>query len=77
MFRQAGRHAAVGLEIGIAVAIGVLGGKYLDTKLGTEPIFFWIGFGLGIGAAVKALVDAARAGKRELTDNDGPPTENH
>lgn len=77
MFEQAGRHAAVGLEIGIAMAIGLIGGNYLDSKLDTEPIFFWIGFGLGIGAAAKALLDAARAAKKELTENDEPPTKRH
>lgn len=77
MFKQAGRHAAVGLEIGIAMAIGLIGGNYLDSKLDTKPIFFWIGFCLGIGAAVKALVDTVRAAKRELADNDEPPTKRH
>ncbi len=69
MFRQAGRFAAVGLEMGIAVAIGILGGQYLDSHFETEPVFFWIGFALGLGAAFKAIFDAARLAHKELTDN--------
>jgi ATP synthase protein I len=61
MWQQAGRFAAVGVEIGFAMAIGVFGGRYLDGKFDTEPLLFWIGFTVGLGAAVKALVDATKS----------------
>ena len=64
MWKQAGRFGAVGLEMGIAVVIGMLGGDFLDTELDTEPVFFWIGFALGLAAAAKAVVDAARQVKK-------------
>ncbi|MDJ0762556.1 MAG: AtpZ/AtpI family protein [Myxococcota bacterium] len=69
MLRQAGRFAAVGLEMGIAVAIGIFGGRYLDEKFDSAPVFFWIGFVLGVGAAGKAVFDAFRMAKKELTGN--------
>ena len=70
MRRQTGRFVSVGLEMGISVAIGILGGWYLDGKFGTTPVLFWIGFGLGVGAAGKAVWDAARRARKELM-NDG------
>lgn len=66
MWRQATRFLAVGTEMGIAVAIGILGGHYLDDKLGTEPILFWVGFSFGLGAAGKALFDAARRTRKDI-----------
>jgi F0F1-type ATP synthase assembly protein I len=52
--------ASFGLEMGVAVVIGIGGGYYLDSWLGTGPLFFWLGFVLGMGAAVKAVVDAVK-----------------
>ena len=62
-------YAGVGLEMGIAVAIGIIGGRYLDRQFDTAPVLFWCGFFLGIGAAVRALIDIAAKAKRELNDD--------
>lgn len=72
MLQQASRYAAVGLEMGLAMALGILGGRYADSYFETKPIFFWVGFGLGVGAAAKAIVDATRRLRKELTDNETP-----
>lgn len=56
--------------MGIAVGIGIIGGRYLDSRWETTPIFFWCGFLLGIGAAAKALVDIAVKAKREMSENE-------
>ena len=72
MWRQATRYGAVGLEMGIAVLIGIVGGQYLDDWLDTEPVFFWVGFALGLGAAATAIYDAARSAKRMLSGNGTP-----
>jgi ATP synthase protein I len=71
MWRIAGTTGAVGIEIAAAIAIGYLGGNYLDNKLGTHPWIGYIGLLAGIGAAVKALVRVARAYKRDQGDG-GP-----
>ncbi len=64
--KQVGLFAAVGLEIGFAMAIGVFGGRYLDEEFSTKPLFFWLGFVIGLGAAVKALVDAAKSARANM-----------
>jgi len=70
MWRSAGSFAAVGLEMGFALVLGMLGGWYLDGKLETEPLFFWIGFGLGLAAAAKAVYDGARRARKAMGNNE-------
>jgi ATP synthase protein I len=64
------QYASLGLEMGIAVILGIWGGKFLDNRLGTAPIFLWLGFGLGVGAAIKSLVNIAKKAQEELKDDD-------
>jgi len=71
MLGQATRFAAVGLEMGLAVTIGIFGGRYLDGIWETKPTFVLIGLGLGVAAAGKALLDAARRARKTMEDN-GP-----
>jgi F0F1-type ATP synthase assembly protein I len=70
MWKQAGRLSAIGLEMGFAVSLGVLGGGYLDDRFGTKPLLFWIGFAVGLGAAVKAVVDGAREVRKAMEADD-------
>jgi F0F1-type ATP synthase assembly protein I len=46
--------------MGIAVAVGYLGGNWLDGQWGTSPYLGLIGLLLGVGAAGKALWSTAR-----------------
>ena len=48
------------------MAIGVFGGRYLDEKFDTAPILFWVGFLIGLGAAIKAVVDVANAARANM-----------
>jgi ATP synthase protein I len=73
MLKQSGRFAAVGLEMGIAIGLGILVGRYLDDYFETSPALFWVGLSLGLGAAAKAVYDAAKKAKRAV-ENDEPPT---
>jgi F0F1-type ATP synthase assembly protein I len=61
--------------MGLAMAIGVFGGRYVDEWLQTKPVFLFVGMALGIGAGVKALWDAARRIKREWEEDDASPDE--
>lgn len=54
--------------MGISVIIGILGGLYLDKKFDTDPLFFWLGFVLGVGAAAKTIVNIAKFLKEEAAD---------
>lgn len=56
--------------MGLAVAIGVFGGRYIDGWLGTKPVFLFVGLALGIGAGIKALVEAVRKVKRAWEQDD-------
>lgn len=56
MWRLAGRYSALGIEMAAAVAIGTLGGRWLDDHLGTGPYLFWFGLVVGIGAATRTVV---------------------
>jgi F0F1-type ATP synthase assembly protein I len=74
MFKQGSRYLGVGLEMGIAVFVGIWGGRYLDDKFETAPFFFWFGMVVGIGAAAKAIVDAARSAQKEMMDDGSSST---
>lgn len=51
------RVLEVGWFVGIAIVAGVLSGQWLDTKLGTQPLFAIIWLFLGL---VTAIYGAAR-----------------
>ena len=68
MVKQAGQFMAVGLEMGLAVFIGIVLGHFLDDYFDTKPVFFWIGFGLGILTAAKALYDATKKAKKIMDE---------
>jgi ATP synthase protein I len=61
LWRIAGSTGAVGIEVAVAIAIGYLGGHWLDGKFHTSPWLTLVGFVAGIGAAAKALVRVTRA----------------
>jgi F0F1-type ATP synthase assembly protein I len=65
MWRIAGNTGAVGIEVAAAIAIGYLGGHYLDRKFGTQPWITYLGVLAGIGAAIKALIRVVRSYQRD------------
>jgi len=69
MLKESGRFAAVGLEMGLAVIIGILVGRWLDSKFGTEPWLFRVGLFAGLGAAAKAVYDVWARARREMKDD--------
>jgi ATP synthase protein I len=59
--------SSVGLELGLAVVIGLMFGMWLDGKLGTEPWMMLLFLVLGLVAGFRNVVRAiARADKAEL-----------
>lgn len=63
--------ASVGLEMGVAVAIGFGVGYYLDGRYETAPTLTLIGLGVGVAAGFKALFRAARQAKRMAGESKG------
>lgn len=62
--RQLAAYGGVGTMFPVAIAIGFLGGYYLDGKLGTGPWLALSGFALGVVAALRNLLRAAAALER-------------
>ena len=67
-----GRVAGLGTELLIAVGLGLLGGRWLDSKLGTAPWLLMAGAALGGISAfwnlyrqVAAPIASAGQGKRD------------
>ena len=59
IYRSA-RYASVGLEIGISIVIGMLGGWWIDVKFGFGPWGLMVGLCLGFTAAVRAMLRTYR-----------------
>jgi ATP synthase protein I len=65
---EAVSFSAIGLEMGVAVIIGLLFGRWLDGKAGTDPwlmiLFICFGFAAGLRAVMVAMKKADRAAER-------------
>jgi len=63
---------SIGLEFGIAVILGLLVGRWLDTEAGTEPwltvLFLCFGFAAGVLGVVRAMKRADKAAEEESRD---------
>ena len=68
--RRVGTLSTVGLELALSIAVGYLGGRWLDEKLGTEPWLEWIGLGFGVAAAAVSLYRAVRRAQRLMEEED-------
>jgi ATP synthase protein I len=54
------RVASVGIEFSVSTVIGMLGGRWLDGKLGTDPWLMIVGLLLGLVAGFRSLIRTAR-----------------
>jgi ATP synthase protein I len=54
------RVASVGIELALSTVIGLLGGRWLDGKLGTDPWLMLLGLLLGVAAGFRSLIRTAR-----------------
>lgn len=66
LFRELGKYSALGLELAIAVVIGLAIGHYLDKWLGTGPWMTVVWLGIGFAAGVRSLYRAAIRSGEEL-----------
>jgi ATP synthase protein I len=49
--REAAPYLGLGTSLAVTVLLGLWIGHWLDKKLGTEPVLFLVGAGLGLVAA--------------------------
>lgn len=61
--------ATVGIEMVLAVTIGLLAGQALDDFLGTGPWMTVFLVTVGFGAAVKAIIRTIKTVKRQLSED--------
>ncbi len=67
--------SSVGLEMGIAVIIGLLFGRFLDGKLGTEPWLMIVFTGFGMAAGLKGVFRAVREADKIAAENEARAAE--
>ena len=68
--KQLGSLSTIGLELGLSIVIGYLGGRWLDGELGTEPLLKWIGLALGLAAGARSLYRVVRRAQRMMEEED-------
>ena len=77
-YRKAGPYMGLGIEFAVTVIVCFVGGRWLDGKMGSEPILALIGLLVGIGAATFLLLRAVnRLSDRERgkANTDGESTD--
>jgi len=60
---------SVGLEFSISVLLGLLGGRWIDGKLGSEPWVMVLGLALGVTAGLRSLIRTARQASEQIESN--------
>jgi F0F1-type ATP synthase assembly protein I len=50
-------YSQLGISMSASVVIGIMGGIFLDRRLGTSPLFLFFGCIVGTGASFKVLYD--------------------
>ncbi len=53
-------YSSVGIEIVAAIAVGSILGVFADIHWGTKPYLFFLGFIIGLGAAIQTLFRLVR-----------------
>jgi ATP synthase protein I len=68
-WKALGELSSIGLTLVVATVIGLVGGYYADTWLGTSPWLLLLGLGLGIAAGFVNLFRSVKRAERELDDS--------
>lgn len=69
-FGKGQKLALIGTELSVATLIGLFGGHWVDSKLGSRPIGTLIGLALGIAAGFKSLFQLVRDEQRRVKRNE-------
>jgi F0F1-type ATP synthase assembly protein I len=74
------RLGAVGMELAVSTVLGLLGGRWLDQKLSTEPFLTIVGLLLGVAAGFVSLFRAIKSNQQAAESEESsrnPPPRNH
>jgi len=71
------RLGAVGMELAVSTVVGLLGGRWLDQKLSTEPFLTIVGLLLGVAAGFVSLLRVLKASQQAEKSPSNPPPHNH
>lgn len=63
-----GGPGTLGIEIVLSVAVGLLGGSWLDKRFGSSPWFTLIGLAYGLAAAGRAIYRALKQANADLAE---------
>jgi F0F1-type ATP synthase assembly protein I len=66
------RFAGLGVQLAASILIFVLGGQWLDRRLGTGALFTILGAFVGFGGTMYSLVRTLNASNREDGGPDDP-----
>jgi F0F1-type ATP synthase assembly protein I len=64
------RVSALGIELVVSTVIGLLGGRWLDAKLSTDPYLMLLGLILGVVAGFRSLYLTARKQSQNADRNE-------
>ena len=64
--------SSVGIEFAISTVMGLLGGRWVDEKLGTSPWLMILGLFVGVTAGLRSLIRTARQANREANQSPNP-----
>jgi F0F1-type ATP synthase assembly protein I len=67
------RFSSMGIELGLSVMIGLIGGQWLDKRFGTEPWLLLLGLVFGMAAGFRSVF---RALKHLTAADKTPPLKN-
>lgn len=61
VLREAGPLLGIGTSLAVTVLVGVLAGRWVDARWGTEPVFTLVGAVLGIGGGLYGFIRTVTA----------------
>ncbi|HHH31728.1 MAG TPA: AtpZ/AtpI family protein [Polyangiaceae bacterium] len=64
--KESGGAAALGIEMGLAVALGYFMGHWLDGRFETTPYLTYFGLFIGLAAAFKGIYRVSRRYRMKL-----------
>lgn len=74
MWQQAGKFGFIGIEFGVATAIGYFIGRWLDVKFGTGP---WLSMTFALCGVAAASIDLVRMVRRAQREEAQREQRNH